>query len=84
MFVDTNVLVRARLEAAPNHRLARQRMQDIGEGGEALRISRQVLREYLATVTRPQQWSPPIGMEPALAHLLRSLRSDNEGENFSP
>ena len=69
MFVDTNVLVRARFEAAPNHRLARQRIQEIGESGEALRISRQILREYLATVTRPQQWSPPIGMEPALADI---------------
>ena len=69
MFVDTNVLVRARFEAAPNHRLARQHMQAIGESGEALRISRQVLREYLATVTRPQPWSPSIGMELALADI---------------
>ena len=69
MFVDTNVLVRARFEAAPNHRLARHHMQAIGESGEALRISRQVLREYLATVTRPQPWSPSIGMELALADI---------------
>ena len=67
--MDTNVLVRARFEAAPNHRLARQRLQEIGESGEVLRISRQVLREYLATVTRPQSWSPSIPMDTALAHI---------------
>ena len=69
MFLDTNVLVRARFEAAPGHGLARRRMQEAGESGEALRISRQVLREYLATVTRPQSWSPPIAMDAALAHI---------------
>lgn len=69
MFLDTNVLVRARFEAAPSHHLARQRMQEAGESGEALRISRQVLREYLATVTRPQPWSPAIAMDIALTHI---------------
>ena len=37
--------------------------------GEAMRISRQVMREYLATVTRPQPWSPPVAMDAALGHL---------------
>ncbi len=69
MFLDTNVLVRARFEAAPSHTIARQRMQEAGESGEALRISRQVLREYLATVTRPQPWSPSTNMDTALAHI---------------
>ena len=69
MFVDTNVLVRARFEAAPDHLLARRRMQEAGDTGEALRISRQVIREYLATVTRPQSWSPPVAMHAALAHV---------------
>ena len=69
MFFDTNVLVRARFEAAPGHRLARRCMREAGESGEVLRISRQVLREYLATVTRPQPWSPPVGMDAALGHV---------------
>ncbi len=69
MFVDANVLVRARFGGAPNHRLARQRLEEIGESDEAFRISRQVLREYLATVTRPQSWAPPIPMDTALAHI---------------
>ena len=44
-------------------------MGEAGASGEALRISRQVLREYLATVTRPQPWSPPIAMDAALGHM---------------
>ena len=69
MFLDTNVLIRARFEAAPRHILARQRIQEAGDRGEALRISRQVLREYLATVTRPQSWSVPVTTDAALAHV---------------
>ena len=69
MFLDTNVLVLARFEGAPRHALARRRMWEAGNSGEILRISRQVLREYLATVTRPQRWSPPVGMDRALAHV---------------
>ncbi len=68
MFLDTNVLVLARFEAAPRHVLARRRMREAGDSGEALRISRQVLREYLATVTRPQRWSAPVAMGEALRH----------------
>ena len=71
MFFDTNVLIRARFEAAPGHELARRRMSKAAEGHEALRISRQVLREYLAVVTRPQAWSPPVPMDEALEHAMR-------------
>lgn len=71
MFFDTNVLVLSRFEAAPNHNLARRRMFSACEGDETLRISRQVLREYLATVTRPQSWSAAIAMDDALDHVAR-------------
>ena len=46
-------------------------MGKAAEGQEALRISRQILREYLATVTRPQAWSPPVPMDDALEHAAR-------------
>lgn len=69
MFLDTNVLVRAQYEAAPTHSLARHRITEAGESGETLYISRQVVREYLATVTRPQPWSPPETMDSALRHV---------------
>ena len=43
------------------------------QSGEALRISRQVLREYLAVVTRPQAWSIAISREEALADVERLM-----------
>ena len=72
MFVDTNVFVAVRFAAAPGHAAARASLDRAGNGAEALRISRQVLREYLATVTRPQSWSNPLSMVAAL-HDIASL-----------
>ncbi len=69
MFVDTNVFVPARFEAAPAHAVARAALDRAVRAGEALRISRQVMREYLGTATRPQAWSPPVPMAVALADL---------------
>ena len=66
MFIDTNVLVRARFTVAPEHALARARVRDALGGIEPPRISRQVVREYLAVVTRPQTWSAPLAMSDAL------------------
>ena len=66
MFIDTNVLVRARFTAAPEHAVARGRLRSALGGIEPVRISRQVAREYLAVVTRPQTWSAPLAMPDAL------------------
>ena len=43
------------------------------EDGEALRVSRQVLREYLAVVTRPQGWPITITREDALADVEQMM-----------
>ena len=66
MFVDTNVLVKARILEAPDHEVARASLQWAFDQLEPPRISRQVLREYLAVVTRPQTWLVPIPREDAL------------------
>ena len=66
MFIDTNVLVHARFTVAPEHSLARARLRDAIGGAERTRISRQIVREYLAVVTRPQTWSAPLVMSEAL------------------
>ena len=66
MFIDTNVLVRARFTVAPEHGLARARLSDAIGSNERPRISRQVVREYLAVVTRPQIWSTPLAMSDAI------------------
>lgn len=51
MFVDTNVLVIARAANAPGHDAALATMAAMRRE-EPLRISRQVLREYLAAQKR--------------------------------
>jgi predicted nucleic acid-binding protein len=71
MFVDTNVLVKARILEAPDHDIARGSLQRAFELPEPLRISRQVLREYLAVVTRPQTWAVPLGREEAVNDVER-------------
>ena len=71
MFVDTNVLVNARFIEAPDHEAARASLESAIEKPEALRISRQVLREYLAVVTRPQAWTEAISRDDALDDLNR-------------
>ena len=71
MFVDTNVLVNARFLEAPDHDKARAALGIAFQQPEPLRISRQVLREYLAVVTRPQTWSVAIGQQEALNDVER-------------
>ena len=66
MFIDTNVFVSARFPNAPHHDVARTNLDDATLGDEPLRISRQVVREYLAVVTRPQSWRVGIDREEAI------------------
>lgn len=60
LFVDTNVLVYADLTSAPMHGTARQRLVEAHASGQALWISRQVIREYLVVLTRGQVFSSPV------------------------
>lgn len=60
IFLDTNVLVYANAERAPLHQTALQTIQHLAAEGSELWISRQVLREYLATLSRPQEFSNPL------------------------
>ncbi len=71
MFVDTNVLVNARFIETPDHEAARASLESAIEKPEALRISRQILREYLVVVTRPQAWPVAISRDDALDDLNR-------------
>ena len=70
MFLDTNVLVIARAANAPGHEAALATMA-AARREEPLRVSRQVLREYLAVVTRPQTWASPLPMADALLDVRR-------------
>lgn len=66
MFIDTNVLVHARNASAPEHSNARAMLERAAGETDPLRISRQIIREYLAVVTRPQSWADAAPMETAL------------------
>ena len=66
MFIDTNILISSRFPHAPDHDVARTSLDDAILGDEPLRISRQVVREYLAVVTRPQSWRVGIDREEAV------------------
>jgi predicted nucleic acid-binding protein len=74
VFVDTNVLVQARFAPAPFHARARRALEAGPRSGAPLRLSRQILREYLAVVTRPQTWAVPLPTAEALADLERLER----------
>lgn len=60
VFIDTNVLVYAEQRPSRFHVPARACLTRLEGQGVALWISRQVLREYLAVMTRPVPGSPPI------------------------
>ena len=75
MFIDTNVLVYSRILEAPHHEAARTMLERALQDEEPLRISRQVVREYLAVVTRPQTWPNPISREDALDDVNRLVGS---------
>ena len=73
MFIDTNVFVNSRIPDAPDHDVARVRLDQALQGNEPLRISRQIVREYLAVVTRPQTWPVGITREEALDDANRLI-----------
>lgn len=70
VFIDTNVLVYAAVEDSPFRRLAWQAMKTCSVSSAPVWISRQVLREYLATMTRPHPNAPAIPVLTAVKQVL--------------
>jgi predicted nucleic acid-binding protein len=71
VFLDTNILVYATLQTAPLHSIAQRRIHDLQRAGIEIWVSRQILRELLATVTRPQSFSQAIPIAVAAADVAR-------------
>jgi predicted nucleic acid-binding protein len=69
VFIDTNILVYASTVRSPLHQVARQVLQQQYDSGAELWISRQILREYLATLTRSQSFTDPLPMEILLEEI---------------
>lgn len=68
MFVDTNILVNSRIDSAVHHQVARSMLERALWDSEPKYISRQIMREYLAVVTRPI-WSGAVAFDDALRDI---------------
>ena len=73
MFIDTNVLVYARILDSPHHHAARTCLAQAFQNFEPLRISRQVVREYISIMTRPQTWAVLITRDTVLEDVNRLI-----------
>ena len=69
VFVDTNVLTRATIVAAPLHAEAQAALVQLRREERDLWISNQVIREYVANASRPQSYSQPIPMTQILEQV---------------
>ena len=65
-FVDTNVLVYAAARSAPFRDRVRTALIRLA-AGERLSLSRQILREYIAVMTREQIWARALTLTEAVA-----------------
>ncbi|MBI5480339.1 MAG: PIN domain-containing protein [Deltaproteobacteria bacterium] len=57
--IDTNVLVYSSVRESPFHDVARERLASLRAAGHELVVTRQVLREYVSVVTRPNVLAIP-------------------------
>lgn len=69
VFVDTNVLVYAYVAEAPWHTEAEAALAAHEIAGARLWLSRQVFREYLVSLTRPQQFPIPPDLATVIAQV---------------
>ena len=71
VFIDTNVPVYATRRTASEHAAARAALTRLETEVRRMWISGQILREYLAAVTRPQATDPALPIETAIADVRR-------------
>ncbi len=83
VFVDTNILVYANVAAAPENLLAQTRLQELVRDGTEVWISRQILREYMARLSRPQSFTNPVPPAAITADVLR-FQAENEVAEDGP
>jgi predicted nucleic acid-binding protein len=73
IFVDTNVLVATSFSGAPFHDRAVRALDSLKAASVELWISRQVLRELLVTLSRPQAWGGDMNGQVLATHIQRLL-----------
>jgi predicted nucleic acid-binding protein len=77
VFLDTNILVYSSFPGAPFYDAARARLRELESAGVLFWTSRQVLREFLASTTRPGVVVPPPTLE-ALTQAVRQFETEFE------
>lgn len=69
IFLDTNLLVRSTVPTAPFNEQARALVEKLWSEDKTLWVSRQVLCEYLAVLSRPQTFSKVVPPEILLSAI---------------
>lgn len=67
IFLDTNILISAVLQESPRYFHARGVLRRLEEMDVEVWVSRQVLRELLAVLSRPQAFANPLQLADVLA-----------------
>ncbi len=73
--IDTNVLVFAEIESAPEHEVARELLRELAEGPSPWAIPWPCIYEFLRVVTHPRVFDPPVPAPHALAEVRRLIES---------
>lgn len=73
VMVDTNVLMYATSATSPLYATARAALDTLDLAGVEVWTSRQVMREYMAAMTRPQPFAGPVAVTTVAADVGRFL-----------
>jgi len=74
VFIDTNILIYASLKESQFHRASKECLNNLQKQDVTLIISRQILREYLSVMTRPNT----ITMELRQEIIIQAIRNFEE------
>lgn len=69
VFVDTNILAYAQAALVALHTAALAKLQGLAAAGHPLWLSRQILREYLASMSKPGTLTAPVSMTTLIADV---------------
>ena len=84
IFLDTNILIQANVLSAPLHGNVLNALQILQQSNTDLWISRQVLREYIATVTRPQSFMQPMNSAKVIQRIRYFETHFQVADDISP
>ena len=81
--IDTNILMFANLPSHPLQAVAAGRLVALEAAGAEMWVSRQILREYLAGMTRPRTYTGSTTMAALVADIQRFERTFRLAEDNS-